>query len=88
MVIATLRFQSAQTSDSPEERLSKSSMEEILNSGEPLPSWSEVPFGNNSPQTKQTAALYALAEFLRRMPELEFLISTVFSSEDPVNIAE
>lgn len=88
MVIATLRFQSAQTSNCPEERLSKADMEEILNSKEPLPSWFEVSFGDNSPQTKQTAALYALSEFLRRMPELESLISTFFSYEDLSHIAE
>ncbi len=88
MVIATLRFQSAETSECKEEKLSKNSMEEILNSQEPLPSWSEAPFGNNSPKIKQTAALYALAEFLQRLPELESLISMVFSSEESVHIAE
>jgi thiamine kinase-like enzyme len=82
MVIATLRFQSAQASDCLNEKLSKNSMEDILNREENLPSWSEVPFGNNSPLMKQTAALYALAEFLKRIPELESLISTFFSSED------
>jgi thiamine kinase-like enzyme len=89
MVIATLRFQSAQiSSQGLEEKFSKNAMEDILNSQEPLPSWREVSFGNNSPQIKQTAALYALAEFLRRLPELESLISMVFSSEDPAHIVE
>ncbi len=85
MVVATLRFESAQTLNGPEERLSKQAMEEILNKQENLPSWTEVPFGMNSPQLKQTAALYALAEFLRRMPELETLISTIFSPEDSIS---
>ena len=69
MLIATLRFQTAQNNHS-KDMLSKSEMETILNSTEDLPSFLDVSFEDSSAKTRQLGALYALSEFLKRSSEL------------------
>ncbi len=70
MLISTCRFDAAQNS-SQEEKLSKSEMEEILHTEKPLPSFLKVSFKDTSPKAKQLAALFALAEFMKRSEVLE-----------------
>ncbi len=73
MVIASVRFKSVQNvQGNSQERLSKTEIEEMLNSEDPLPSFLKMPFGDTSPKARQKGATYALGEFLKRTNALSF----------------
>lgn len=84
MVVAKVRFGSAQrmlTIGTP--ALSKQETEELCRSKEPLPSFLSVPFSDQSVKSRQTGAVYALHEFLRRTQKtpLHTLVETIQNAD-------
>lgn len=68
MVVASNRFKLAHENKYPDEiTLSKSDMEEILRSEEPLPSFLSISYADKSAIARQKGALYALHAFLRQI---------------------
>jgi thiamine kinase-like enzyme len=73
MVIATVRFKSAQNAQNDsQDRLTQTEIEAMLNSEESLPSFLKMPFGDTSVKARQKGATYALGEFLKRTDALSF----------------
>lgn len=73
MVVALVRYESALAGAGGEgDLLSKEQAEALLNAPELLPSFTSIPFGEQSPQMRQLGAIYALGEFLRRTETSDF----------------
>ena len=67
MVVVVNRLKLAYSQEKPDsEYLSKSEMEELLDSSEPVPSFLSVSYGDTSPKGRQRGALYALKEFMQK----------------------
>jgi hypothetical protein len=83
MVVAKVRFGSAQKMlATGSSSLSRQEMESMCSSVDPLPSFLSIPFSDQTVQARQTGAVYALHEFLRRTRTSHFrdLLITVRSA--------